>query len=94
MLIEPLSADEAKRIIMVALSTGTVNFTSHALKELAKDKKTTVDATNVLRGGVVQPGELENGSWRYRVMTTRMTVVVAFLSESAVVVVTAWKVRS
>jgi hypothetical protein len=28
-----------------------------------------VDETNVLRGGVVDPAEFENGSWRYRVRT-------------------------
>ncbi len=52
---------------------------------------TTVDAVNVLRGGVVRPGEFENGTWRYRVQTRRMTVVVAFRSTTELTVVTAWR---
>jgi hypothetical protein len=51
----------------------------------------TVDCTTVLRGGVVEPGELERGSWRYRVKTNTMCVVVAFRSEMELVVVTAWR---
>lgn len=44
---------------------------------MAKDDLTTVDCTNVLRGGIVEPGEWEKGSWRYRVHAQRMWVVVA-----------------
>jgi hypothetical protein len=49
---------------------------------------TTVDAVNMLRGGIVEPGEFENGSWLYRVRTARMCVVVAELR-----IVTAWRFR-
>jgi hypothetical protein len=56
-----------------------------------KDDLTTVDCENVLRGGVVRPGEFEHGTWRYRVETSRITVVVAFRSEGELVVVTAWR---
>jgi hypothetical protein len=31
---------------------------------MAKDDPSNVDVTNVLRGGVVEPPEFENGSWR------------------------------
>lgn len=55
------------------------------------DDLTTVDCENVLRGGVVRPGEYEHGTWRYRVETSRVTVVVAFRSESEIVIVTAWR---
>jgi hypothetical protein len=51
----------------------------------------TVDAVNVLRGGVVRPGEYEKSTRRYRVQTGRMTVVVAFRSKDELVVVTAWR---
>jgi hypothetical protein len=50
-----------------------------------------VDAVNVLRGGVVEPAEEERGTWRYRVRTANMTVVVAFRSKLDLVVVTAWR---
>jgi hypothetical protein len=55
------------------------------------DDLTTVDCENVLRGGVVRPGEYEHGNWRYRVETSKITVVVAFRSEQELVVVTAWR---
>lgn len=50
-----------------------------------------VDCENVLRGGVVRPGEYEHGSWRYRIETSRLAVVVAFRSENELVIVTAWR---
>lgn len=93
MLVEPLLAHECKRLIRDILENGRVRFSSHAREELAKDGKSEIDAVNVLRGGVVQPGEWENGSWRYRVMTPRMAVVVAFRAEDLMVVVTAWRIR-
>lgn len=37
---------------------------------------------------------IENGSWRYRVRTARMAVIVAFRSETALRVVTAWRFKS
>ena len=55
------------------------------------DDLTTVDCENVLRGGVVRPGEYEHGTWRYRVETSKITVVIAFRSEQELVVVTAWR---
>lgn len=73
------------------LATGQVGLTGHAEEELAKDTLTMVDAINVLRGGAVDPPEYENGSWRYRVRTARISVVVAFRSETRLVVVTAWR---
>ncbi len=58
---------------------------------MAKDGLAEIDVVNVLRGGVVEPGEWENGSWRYRVRTSRIAVVAAFRSETMLVVVTAWR---
>jgi hypothetical protein len=94
MVVEPISPPEARRLIRAIIETGSVSFSKHAEEELAKDKLTMVDATNVLRGGVVDPGELENGSWRYRVRTARIAVIVAFRSETELRVVTAWRFKS
>jgi hypothetical protein len=58
---------------------------------MKKDNLVEIDVVNVLRGGVVQPGEWEMGSWRYQVRTSRMVAVIAFRSESMLVVVTAWR---
>ena len=69
----------ANRRIRAILEGGTVAFSKHALEELNKDVLTTV--------------ELERGTWRYRVLTNRICVVVAFRSDDEVVVVTAWRIR-
>jgi hypothetical protein len=90
---EPLNPPEAKRLIMEIIKTGTYWTSQHAEEELAKDRLTQVDAVNVLRGGVVEPAEWENGSWRYRVRTARMVVVVAFDSETELVIVTGWRIK-
>jgi hypothetical protein len=90
-LREPLAPSAAKRLIRNIVEVGTVSFSSHALAEMANDDLTTVDCVNVLRGGVAEPGEYQRGSWRYRVGTARMCVVVAFRSDEELVVVTAWR---
>jgi hypothetical protein len=94
MLVEPVSPPEARRLIRDIIENGSVSFSKHAEEEMAKDNLTMVDATNVLRGGVVDPGEFENGSWRYRVRTARIAVIVAFRSETELRVVTAWRFKS
>ncbi len=71
-----------------------MSFSKHALEEMANDDLTTVDCINVLRGGVVEPPEFERGSWRYRVRTARICVVVVFRSETALAVVTAWRISA
>src|SRR5437016_4303904 len=90
---ECLPPATVKRALLAALADGGVSFTRHALTEMAKDKITEDEALAVLRAGVVEPGELERGSWRYRVRVPRTFVVVALRSETAAVVVTAWRVR-
>jgi hypothetical protein len=42
---------------------------------------------------VVDPAEFENSSWRYRVRTARIAVIVAFRSETELRVVTAWRMN-
>lgn len=91
MLKEPLEPNRARRLLGEILEKGSVTFSGHSEKALADDDLSTVDAVNVLRGGVVQPAEFENGSWRYRVRTQRMVVVVVFRSASEIAVVTAWR---
>ncbi len=57
-----LETGAAKRLIVHILQAGTVSFSGHALEEMRKDDLTTVDCTNVLRGGVVEPGEWERAA--------------------------------
>ena len=58
---------------------------------MARDALETTDIENVLRGGWSEPGEWENGAWRYRIRTARIVVVVEFVDETELVVVTAWR---
>ena len=90
---EPFTSQHARKLIQQILKAGTVSFSKHALDEMAKDKLTTVDCVNVLRGGVVEPPELRERTWRYHVRTARICVVVAFRSETHLVTVTAWRIR-
>lgn len=91
MIEHPLSNTDAKRLIAEIVRNGTVGYSSHAFDEMKKDDLSTVDVLNVLRGGIVEFSEEINRTWRYRVRTVRMTVVVAFRSESVLSVVTAWR---
>jgi hypothetical protein len=90
-LDEPLKPAAAKRLIRGIIQAGTVSLSKHAQEEMTKDDLNLVDCVNILRGGVVAPGELERGSWRYRVSTPRICVVVAFRSDVELVIVTAWR---
>jgi len=86
-------AVEARRLLREILISGTLTYSGHAKREMAKDDLTTQDLVNVLRGGVVEPSELEHGSWRHRVKTNRIYVVVVLVSDREAVVVTAWRIR-
>lgn len=91
---EPLSPSSVKKLLIAILLTGGVlSFTKHAYAEMAADNLTEADVRNVLRGGVARAGEFVKGSWRYRVETNSIAVVVAFRSETRVVVVTTWRKR-
>lgn len=91
MLQEPLSNHAAKKLIAEILKTGTVSIDGHAYKAMEDDNLTEIDVQNVLRGGWVEFSEYERRSWRYRVRTQRIWVVVAFRSETHLVVVTVWR---
>jgi hypothetical protein len=92
-LSEPLNPSDARRLIREIIENGNVAFSGHAQEELDKDDLTTTDVLNMLRGGIVEPAEFEGGSWRYRVRTGRMCVVVAFRSETELRIVTAWRFK-
>jgi hypothetical protein len=89
----PLGTYAARDLVRKILREGVTRFSQHARDEMEKDDLSTMDCTNVLRGGTVEPPELERGSWRYRVLTNRMCVVVAFRSKNELVVITAWRIR-
>lgn len=89
---KPLSELHAARLVREILQSGTVGFTKHARERMVENDLHETDVVNVLRHGLIyEPAEMENGSWRYRLHTDRICVVVAFRSESGLVVVTTWR---
>ena len=87
-----IDAVTARRLLRDILTSGVLRFSGHAKAEMAKDQLTTQDALNVLRAGVVEPSELVRGSWRHRVKTNRICVVVTLPSETEAIVITAWRI--
>ena len=91
---EPLKAHAAKKVIRQILGTGMITYSQpHALERLRKHRMSMLDCENVLRGGSVAEAEWENGAWRHRVSTNRFEVVVQFLAEDHLLIVTAWRLR-
>jgi hypothetical protein len=93
-LLEPLSYQDAKVLMRRILTEGDVRWSDHALKQMAEDEfgpVSKVDVTNVIRGGVVDRANFDKKTWRYRVGTARISVVVAFRGTSALAVVTVWR---
>jgi ABC-type multidrug transport system ATPase subunit len=88
---DPLRAHEARDLVRKIVREGSIIPTKHFKEEAAKDHLTILDATNVLLGGAVDEPEYENGSWRYRVRTHRIEVIVAFESEEELVLVTIYR---
>jgi phosphoribosylaminoimidazole-succinocarboxamide synthase len=87
-------ANAARKRISAILKGGQLTYTRHAREEMKKDDLREVDVTNVLRGGhITEPAEKEKGTWRYRVHTNTIWVVVAFRGETELVVVTVWRKR-
>jgi hypothetical protein len=89
---EPLLPNEARKTLSALLSMGaTIFFSNHAREEMADDAIESADVLNVLRAGLIhEPAEFENGSWRYRLHTTKFCVVVV-LGDDQVRIVTAWR---
>ena len=87
----PLKEAEAKALVRKILDTGDVRWPEHALEEMEKDAMTSKDVENTLRGGWVRGPEWENGEYRYHLETQKFRVVVAFESETELVVVTAMR---
>jgi len=88
-----VDAEKARRLLREILASGILTYSGHAKKEMVKDERTTQDVVNVLRAGMVEPSEFEQGSWRHRVKTNTICVVVVLVSEREAVVVTAWRIR-
>jgi hypothetical protein len=91
---EPLSPDAAMALIRTIIREGLVACSQHAADEMRADDLTLVDCINVLRAGaILQAPDYIRQTWRYRVSTRRIEVVVAFRSEQELAIITVWRVK-
>jgi len=89
---QPLRAVDAKKRLRRILQSGVVTYAQpHALEMIRERRLSILDCENVMRAGVVEEAESENGGWRHQVRTQKIVVVIEFLSEEEVLVVTAWR---
>ena len=71
-----------------------IRYSAHALEELKKDNLTTSDVLNIIKSAdakIIKEPDFEKGSYRYRLETQRIVVVVSFDSPTSFVVITAWR---
>lgn len=77
---------------ILAANPNCFSYGHHFKRRLLERQMSLGDVLNVLYGGwILMDGELENGEWRYRVETERMVVVIAFLNDAHVRLVTCWR---
>lgn len=89
-----LSASQAQKLLKQILNKSEhyVSIRKHCLEEMKSDNLTSVDIINVLHGGrIYDEPELEKGTYRYRVETDKILVVIAFSKPNFIRCVTAWR---
>lgn len=72
---------------------GFVEVSPHATEEMANDHLQTTDCINLLRAGAFDEAEYIHGEWRYRSCSPRMCIVLTFISETRLRIITAWRNR-
>ncbi len=85
---------QAKKILVEILNSNPsfISYSKHGLEQMRERNLRTGDVFNVLKAGkIYADSEIEHGSWRYRVQTKMITVVIAFVRPNHVKVITAWR---
>jgi len=102
MLDEPLDHTAVRRLSRQILRDGIVEWTTHALDEMAKDELDELDCRNVIWAGEDGGCDPEGprGEWRYRRRIPKIWAVIEFepcecetvhVTGHHLVVVTAWR---
>jgi len=91
---EPLNDHDARQLIRKIERSGTVRISGHCIERMEQRGVSRTDIRNALKSGHVAGADFEHGSWRYQVVAWKLYVVVAFLNEQNVIVVTTWERRS
>lgn len=80
---------QARKVLSEILNNNP-NF--HCKDQMKARRLIAGDVFNVLSvGKIIDEPEFVNGSWRYRVQTKNITVVIAFRKPNHVAVVTTWR---
>lgn len=85
-----LHRNEARKLISRLVLDESVTFSQHAFTRMEDRNVDLQDVWNVLESVdsfISDEGELENGSYRYRLSTNRLVVVIGFNSEGTRLVV-------
>ena len=86
---EPVGEAELRKIITaINDGRGSLNFSKHAFQRMDERSLDEKDCRNILRAGRWRGPDFETGTWRYRMESNNMFVVVAVRSETCLVVVT------
>lgn len=89
-----LDKKQARKVLSEILNCNPnfLSYSKHGQEQMKARCLIAGDVINVLMAGKIENDpELENGSWRYRVTTKNITVVVAFRRPNHVAVITAWR---
>jgi len=89
-----LSNTRARKLLaeIFNVNPNFISYTKHAFEQMSEDDLKTGDILNVLKAGkIYNDPEFENGSYRYRVETRNIVVVIAFRKRNYVVVITTWR---
>lgn len=88
---EPLTNVEAKQVARTIEENGKIFFSKHAREEMEADHLSDVECYRVIRGGFCEGCDYINDSWRYRFYAMEIYVVLAFIDETRLMVVTVWR---
>lgn len=96
--LEGLKLDraQARKLAIRIVKEGVVIFCHHARVEMDKDDLYKSDVNNILlspQARITKEPEFKNGSYRYNIETQRIGVCVAFVSETKMTVVSAWRIN-
>lgn len=97
MSVGRLDKNKARKLSLELCKKSKIIFSKHSLKELINDDLDRMDAINVIMSPsakIIKSPEFENGSWRYRVETNKICVVITFTEKpSGIIVVTVFRIE-
>lgn len=90
---EPLSAINAKQLLKKIIWSGSQVKTQHFHERMLERAIEDTDIVNTLKYGFVDERQtaFEDGTYRYQVCTNKITIVIAFVDEDSIVLISVWR---